>query len=126
MHVVHLPVLAHEEHVRVPVPTSGGHVGANFAMHANEHAAMDHTHVSGASLPDRGGSEAHLAEHGDDDLTCMTTAATIPTRAATLDALTLPAEIPAVSADGACKPTGAVAHSAGPARRHLVLSVILR
>src|SRR5687767_8370862 len=73
-----------------PLPKSSPTVWGGRAATGRDTCPEDHTHGPGASLPDRGDSEAHLAEHGDDDLECMTTAATIPTQAAPPDALTLP------------------------------------
>ena len=116
-HVAHLPVLAHGAHLERE--QSGLHLATGALSAGHEHELQ-------AAATSQGTSEAALADPSDQGVECMTTAATIPTRTAALNALAVSEPIQfgadAVSFGPACVP----APRLQIARRHLLLQVLLR
>lgn len=117
-HVVHLPVLAHDAHEGIS-DTDGLH-------RADGDPGIGHEHGPQVAISRQGPSESSLTGTSDRDVECMTTAATIPARVATLDTLAAPSAIPESPGGNTFSPPAALACRSGAARRHLVLQVLLR
>ncbi len=117
-HVAHLPVLAHGAHE--DAVEQGGH-------HKIEgQSGIGQGHTIHASFPDQGTHGVRLTETGAPDVECMTTTATIPARAASLDAIAAPATIPDCIRADSFSPTAVQAAPTETTRRHLLLQVLQR
>lgn len=116
-HVAHMPVLAHGAH---------DHSQQGGLHWATGDPGIGHEHALQATPTDPGTGDATLADSNDRGVECMTTAATVPTRTAALDALAVPAPIQFGADAVSAGPAWAVAPRIEGARRHLLLQVLLR
>lgn len=117
-HVAHIPVLAHGAHEGVDEQV--GH-------HKIEgQSGIGRGHTIHATLPNQETHGVRLTGTGAPDVECMTTAATIPARAASLDAIAASATIPDCTRADSFSPTAIQAAPTEATRRHLLLQVLQR
>jgi hypothetical protein len=116
-HLAHLPVMAHEAPVLADEPGTAEH-------HSLVHD--DHERAGTARVDPQVQADSPLIDHGGHGPECMVQIATIPLRIASPVAMTAPVSVlNDVTAAGRAERSTLLV-SPDPARRHLLLQVLLR